>query len=68
MNTWNIKGVCEHCGFAYTGSISSESDVFPVVHCSQCKKPTENFDEESVVDELNKYESFTPDYKTSTLG
>lgn len=68
MNTWNIKGLCENCGLAYKGSISSESEVFPTVSCSQCKKQTENFDEESVVDELNKYEGSTPDYKTSTLG
>lgn len=67
MNTWNIKGICENCGFQYTGKISSETSSFPSVKCPACHKETSNFDESYVVDKLNKEESNFIEYIESRL-
>lgn len=67
MHTWSIKGLCENCGFAYQGDIYSMTKSFPHVQCPGCKNQTENFEEEQVVDELNKYEHSVPDYKAFIL-
>lgn len=68
MNTWNIKGFCENCGFAYKGTISSWKDgSFPNIACPKCHKRTDNFNESHIVDNLNKQEASIPDYKESVL-
>ncbi len=67
MNTWNIKGLCESCGFAYKGTISSNDSAFPRLKCPNCHKETSNFNEAHDVDHLNKVENSTPDYKESVF-
>ncbi len=67
MKTWNIKGVCENCGFAYMGTISSKDTSFPVIKCPGCHKETVNFDEAYIVDRLNKNEHSAIDYNKSVI-
>ena len=56
MNTWYIKGLCEECGFAYKGTISSKDTSFPEIRCQNCHHETINFDESYVIDKNNKDE------------
>ena len=49
----NIKGMCENCGFCYKGEMEVIDGEFRDIKCSECGKETQNFDESSVVDELN---------------
>ena len=67
MNTWKIKGMCEYCGFAFKGTISSDETYFPAIKCPNCHKETQNFDEDYAIDALNKVEGTHLDYKESEL-
>jgi len=67
MNTWKIKGVCQSCGFAFMGIISSNETYFPIVKCPNCHAETQNFDEEYAINALNKVEGTVLDYKESVL-
>ena len=60
-------GLCENCGFAYKGTISSEETSFPNIKCPNCHKETSNFDEEYAVNKLNEEEGSIPDYKESNF-
>ncbi len=62
-----IKGLCENCGFAYMGSVSLKDGSFVDIKCPSCHKLTYNFDAAPAVDELNKAEGRTLDYKESVF-
>lgn len=64
MKTYDIKGLCEYCGFAYKGTIGTEADgvSFARIECPNCGKETENFDEAHEIDELDVTEGNTPSY------
>ena len=64
-NTYEIKGNCEHCGFAYKGIIPAIDGAFAPIACPKCGKQTENFDEASIIDENDKTEHYGLDYKES---
>lgn len=67
MNIWNVKGICENCGFGYMGNIVSKDSSFPNIKCPKCNKVTENFDESYIVDKLNKEENNLIEYIESRL-
>jgi hypothetical protein len=68
MKTADIKGSCEHCGFAYKGTISLGTDgAFPDIKCPNCHEETQNFDEDSIIDENDKTEHYNLDYKESVF-
>jgi hypothetical protein len=58
--TEEIKGSCEHCGFAFQGTIESP---FPSIKCPKCGKETENYDAASEVDERDKEEHYGLTYE-----
>jgi hypothetical protein len=65
--TTQIKGSCEHCGFAYTGTVSLKDGAFAEIKCPNCHQVTHNFDEAVVVAELDKKEGNALDYKQSVI-
>lgn len=64
-NTYTIKGSCENCGFAYKGTIPSIEGSFAEIKCPKCGKHTQNFDEASAIDDLEKAEGYKLDYQES---
>jgi hypothetical protein len=52
--TYDIKGSCESCGYAYMGKL--DHTVAESVACPSCGKETMNFDDASIVDERDKTE------------
>lgn len=67
MNTWNIKGSCENCGFVYKGTVSSIDSYFPRIKCPACNIETLNFDEANEVNKLDKSELAELPYKESVF-
>ena len=49
-----IKGICEHCGYAYEGSVVLQDGVLPIVKCPKCKEDTFNNDRAEEVNKLNE--------------
>ena len=67
MNEYEIKGMCEWCGFAYQGKPKGNDGVFDQVVCPSCGLNSQNFDQSYAVDELNKADGNDIDYQESEL-
>lgn len=65
--SFEIKGSCENCGFAYMGTIPADNGSFPVVFCPHCKEETQNFDEAHAMDGSDNEEGTEFEYVLSTF-
>lgn len=64
-----IKGSCENCGFAFTGTIKVTHGVYPSsVPCPGCHLKTMNWDAARYVDALDREESHALDYQEVTFA
>lgn len=61
-DTFEIKGLCENCGFTHEGTLVGKDGHFPNIKCPKCGKETLNFDERDAVDALNKDEGIELTY------
>jgi uncharacterized Zn finger protein len=62
METMNIKGSCESCGFAYEGTIALNDKSFPEIKCPKCGQVTNNFDDAVTVEENDRAEGEVRSY------
>jgi hypothetical protein len=58
--TDEIKGSCEHCGFAFKGTLEVP---FSPIKCPRCGEQTNNFDHATEVDARDKEEHYALAYK-----
>jgi len=56
--TYDIKGSCEYCGYAYMGKLHCRTMAFEPISCPTCGEETMNFDEASIIDEMDKGEHY----------
>lgn len=67
--TYEIKGQCEECGFAYKGTIGTDVDgsSFARIKCPSCGEETYNFDTADMVEIRDKEDGHNLSYKQSTF-